>query len=148
MDTLSVAISVISLGSAISKAVIAITGFITDVSDAKSDLDKVSRELASLQGSIEALKDLNENPALRALNIPRALKHNLHMVLGNCMKDVRAVERLLHRLRSAGLWGRIEWTNSGRTEMNRLRSSLESNKMSLGISIGMINLYVFLGVVR
>ncbi len=137
-----------SLGSAIGKAAIAVTGFITDVRDAKADLDKVSRELVSLQGSIEALKGLNQNPALKALSIPQALKHNLYTILGNCKKDVTAVERLLHRLRSTGIRGKIEWTTSGRTEMNKLRSSLESNKMSLGISIGMINLYVFPRITR
>lgn len=140
MDPLSVAISVVSLGTAIGKAAMAISNFISDVKDAKGDLERVSRELSSLESSIETLTTLNKSPALKALNVSQELKHNLYTVLRACKSNVTEIERLLLKLRSSGTRGKLEWTTSGKGEMNKLRSSLETNKMSLGLALSMINL--------
>jgi hypothetical protein len=56
-----------------------ITTFVSSVRNARKDMDAVSRELASLKLSLEALGDDSSK-----INFPESLQQNLVGVLQNC----------------------------------------------------------------
>ena len=135
MDPLSITAACSGLLGAVTDLSTQITKFVSSVRDARRDIDAVSRELTSLALCLETLRDnslTNE--------FPNKIIGNLLSVLGNCNVVVKDIADLLARLHASISGGRIQWTISGRDEVNRLRSSLESHKSALEIALELMTL--------
>jgi hypothetical protein len=135
MDPLSITSACGSLLAAVTKLSTQITKFVSSVRDARRDIDAVSRELTSLALCLETLRDDSATTAF-----PDNFSGNLLSVLGNCGVVVKDIADLLARLQASVSGGRVQWPISGRNEVNRLRSSLESHKSALEIALDMMTL--------
>jgi hypothetical protein len=137
MDPFSLTAGYLGLLAGIAQLTAQITVFVSSVRDARRDMDAVSRELSSLSLCLGTLKDDSAK-----VEYPDGLRENLIVVLKNCDWVVKDMTQLLEKLSSANLKSKIQWTISGKDDMNRLRSSLESHKSALEIALDMTNLYV------
>lgn len=136
-DPLTTITGVIGLVAAIEQSLFAINQFRQDVSEARRDLIRVSGELTSLRTTLEGLKEdfMDED-----VDVPPSLRDNIVSITSSCSKTVTDMEKLLLRLLDGKFRRKIEWANSGRPDMDKLRSNLEAHKMSLNIAIDMIDL--------
>ena len=135
MDPLSITTGCISLLTGISKLSVDISSFVSSVRNARKDMDAVSRELTSLSLCVQTLRD--DSSKTTYLD---GLRDNILAVLKNCDAVTGEIKALLDRLSSANALRRLQWTATGRGEMNKLRSSLESHKSALEIAVDMTSL--------
>lgn len=135
MDPLSITSACSSLLIGVTKLSVQITNFVSSVRGARRDIDAVSRELTSLALCLETLR--NESATAE---FPDDFRGNLLSVLGNCDAVVKEIADVLVRLQRSVSAGRMQWSMSGRDEVNRLRSSLESHKSALEIALDLMTL--------
>lgn len=109
-----------------------ITVFVSQVRNARKDLDAVSRELTSLQLCLSALKD---DQQLVSLNLPEAMRTQISQILVNIDLVLNQISDKLIKLSSGKLGRRIQWVTMEKDEMDKFRSSLESNKTALEIAL-------------
>lgn len=135
MDPLSIASACSGLLLGVNKLSVQITNFVSSVRGARRDIDAVSRELTSLALCLQTLRDDSTT-----VNFPENARGNLLSVLSNCDTVVKDIASMLLRLQASVSGGRMQWPISGRDEVNRLRSSLESHKSALEIALDMMTL--------
>ena len=135
MDPLSITAACSGLLGAVTNLSIQITKFVSSVRDAWRDIDAVSRELTSLALCLETLRDDSLTNEFH-----NNISGNLLSVLVNCKVVVKDIADLLARLQASVSGGRVQWPLSGRDEVNRLRSSLESHKSALEIALELMTL--------
>lgn len=138
MEPLSIATGCASLLTAVSKLTIQISTFVASVRDARKDMAAVSGELSSLSLCLETSRD----DSMR-IDYPDGFRENLLTVLKNCDTVTAEMTALLYKLSSANLLRKVQWTAMGRNDMNRLRSSLESQNSALEVGLHMTSLCVY-----
>jgi len=138
MDPLSIASASLAITGSIISLSKQISSFVSTARDARSDMDKVNRELSSLTFALQLLKD-----DFSAFDCPESLRRNLDHILRNCDQVLQQMQQLLTRLSPNKLGKKLKWAFDGRDEMNRLRSSLEAHKSAINISLEVGTLYVF-----
>lgn len=136
MDPISVASACIGTVATISKLSVQITGFVSDVRDARRDMEAVSRELTSLSICLASLKDDSET-----VKFPDTLLDVIH----NCDAIAKEITDVLTEL-STSKTARIRWTLQVRDHIHKLRSSLESHKSCIDVALDMASLYVFVQI--
>lgn len=137
MEPLSITVACVSLLSGVAKLSIQAKDFVASVRDARKDMISVQAELRSLSICLETLRDDSMTTVY-----PDAFRENLLTVLKHCGTVTTQMTVLLDKYSSINVLRRIQWSASGRDEMNQLRSSLESHKSALGIGLDMTSLYV------
>lgn len=132
VSALAIASSCMSLATKSGTLIMRITVLVSEVRDARKDLDGVSRELTSLQLGLSALKD---DQQLGALNLPEAMKPQIAQILVNIDLVLNQISDMLIKLSSGKLGRRVQWALTQKDGMNKFRSSLESNKTALEIAL-------------
>jgi STAND-like protein len=139
-DPLSITSGCAGLLAAIASATICIHEFVRTIREAQSDLNGVSRELASLGSVLELIR---QNAADGATSRPilETISRHLSGIISNCNVVVADIERLLENCGNDGATATAEWALSGRGDMDKLRSSLEAHTSALSLASDMISLY-------
>jgi hypothetical protein len=141
MDPLTIAGSCIGLLGTITKLAFSIRNFVGQIRDARTDMDAVSQELASLSLRIQML---SEDSSDCAIQYPSGLEKNILAVLRNCDLVAVEMETLLERMAPKNLGRKIRWAVSGRDDMEKLRSRLQAHKTSIEIALEVTSLYAFI----
>lgn len=132
VSALAIVSSCVSLATKSGTLIMRINVFVSEVRNARKDLDGVSRELTSLQLCLSALKD---DQQLGSLNQPETMKIQINQILVNIDLILNQISDILIKLSSGKLGRRIQWATTQRDEINKFRSSLESNKTALEIAL-------------
>jgi hypothetical protein len=135
MDPLSIAATCLGLVSSITRAALSISAFVCDVRDATRDMDAVTRELLSLKGILETLARDVTSPGRESF--PPSLAAQIPDILTNCKDVMIRLDRTLtkHSGRS------VQWSWTGKQDVEQLRSSLESYKSVLSLTTELSTLY-------
>jgi hypothetical protein len=136
MDPLSINTSCIGLVSSVVKVSIQISDFVRRAREARGDLDAISRELVSLKTLLEILSE----DARTGKGFTESLANHISGILKNFGGVLEQIETSLHKHAGAGITPAVKWSQSGRDDMNKLRSSLEAYKSSLDIVLDMLSL--------
>lgn len=141
MDPLSITAACLSISATVPTLMVRILAFVSEVKGARKDLDGVHRELSSLQLCLNALRIEDTTGRCK---LPPDVATQTCQILVNIETTMRQISNLMDKLGSGRLGRRIQWAATEKEEMNKLRSSLESNKTALEISLtlGTINLLV------
>jgi len=134
MDPFSIATSCVGLAAEATNLLMRISVFVSEVRNARNDMDAVMRELVSLQLCLGVLRDDEQQ---RHVAYPESMKHQINTILDNTELVFDEMRQLLSNLSTGRLGRRMQWASAEQGEMNRLRSSLESNKMTLEITLTM-----------
>lgn len=136
MDPLSITAACVSLAAMITKTSISVTSFVRSVRAARSDLDAVSRELASLNTLLELIaedaKDVNA--------FPETLRKHIANILTNCELVLIEVQRLVEKYDGPGIIKGSKWALEGSKDVAKLHLSLEAHKSALDIALEMVTL--------
>lgn len=134
MDPLAVVASCLGVVSAIATITKAITELVSEVRDAKDELGRVSDELLSVKASLENIADIVHKSAISA-----PLESRVKTTVVGCRATVgdigATVEKCLTRRRGTRFVG---WMLV-KGDVNRLRASLMSSRMDVGIALTLIN---------
>jgi len=132
MDPLSITTGCVSLTAGMSNLVMRISMFVAEVRNARKDMDTVLRELASLQLSLGTLGSDSQHRGIAYLP---GMKDGISQILVNIEMVTNQINDLLIKLSSGRLGRRVQWAMTEKDEINKLRSSLESNKMALEVAL-------------
>lgn len=139
MDPLSISVSCLTLVATISRLSISVSTFIDDVRAARTDLLAVDRELSSLQAILKLLAKDTEHTSD---HIPsEAIQVQIRGIITNCTGLLEEMERTLRRYGGTRIDKAAKWAISGKGDIAKLRSSLESHKSALQIALDMIDMY-------
>ena len=132
MDPLSIATACVSLTAGISSLALRISTFVAEVRGARKDMDGVLRELTSLKLSLGTLESDSQH---RGITYPPGVKDGIGQILVNVEMVTNQINDVLIKLSSGRLGQRVQWAMTEKDEINKLRSSLESNKMALEVAL-------------
>jgi hypothetical protein len=141
MDPLSISTACVSLIATLGRILPQIGSFVSDVRDARRDMDAVYRELNSLLRSLENLRDDSIK-----VEYPEGSRRTLITVLGNCNHVTKEIEALLNKITSGNIGRRMQWTMYGQDDMNKLRSRLEAHKSAINIALDMVSIQLISAV--
>ena len=139
LAALGVAHTCVSVLSTVTTLSIQIHSFVSQVRDARKDMDAVSRELSSLSFCLKTLQDDCENGKVA---YPEILQQTLVGVLQNCEKVLTEMQELLRKMSSGNIGRRVQWSLTGRDDMMKLKSGLEAHKATIDIALDMVSMYV------
>ncbi|KAI1760984.1 hypothetical protein GGR53DRAFT_47729 [Hypoxylon sp. FL1150] len=134
MESQSIATDCSALSGSIAKVSTLLNGFVREVREARSDVDGVSRELYSLQGVLDFLKE-------DAVLFPPELAERIPGVLGHCSDVVDQLDAGISAMSCTELpkqEKRSQWLASGRKEIAQFRTSLEAHKAVLGLALDLV----------
>jgi hypothetical protein len=138
MDPLSITATCVGLASTITRTSLAVISFVKDVRSARSDLDVISRELSSLKIILELLaEDVNDSTTL---SIPQTLQKQITGIITNCTGVVVDIEKTLVEHGGGRMNKAAKWVASGKSDVAKLRLSLEAHKSALEIALDMVAL--------
>lgn len=135
MDPLSIISGCAGLITAISSLSISISTFVRSCREARSDLDRVSRELHSLQTVLELIE---EDAKDDTKPFPPTIQHHVSGIVSNCGSVVLKVETCIKKYGDGRVKSRAAWAINGQGDMEKLRSSLEAHKSALELALDMI----------
>jgi hypothetical protein len=136
MNPLSITTGCLALLGTVTKVSLQVTSFVRQARDARSDLDAISRELASLKTVLEILSE----DAKTEKAFPDSLVPHISGILKNCGVVLEQIEALIRKHAGGGVEPAVKWSISGKDDMNKLRSSLEAHKSALDIVVEMVSL--------
>jgi hypothetical protein len=134
MDPISITAACVSLTGSIAKTSIAVTTFVRAVRSARSDLDAVSRELASLTTLLELIAE----DAKDVKAFPDTLRRHIAGILANCELVLLEIRRLIEKYYKHGITKSSQWALFGGEDVSKLRLSLEAHKSALDIALEMV----------
>jgi hypothetical protein len=132
MEPLTITTTCLGLINGIASLAQHITVFVNDVRGARKDMDMISRELTSLSLCLEALRTDCKSERVQ---YPKASRKCLEGALLNIDVVTQQVKDLLQRLSSGRLGRRIQWTMQSKDTVDRLRTSLETQKSTIEIAL-------------
>lgn len=133
-DPFSIASAAISLASTVGTTLLKISLFVKDVRGARKDLDAVARELMSLQLCLDAL---GVDTQRRGVTYPDNIRNQIQQIVVACEINLEQIMRIMIKLQSGRVNHRVQWAWSEKDEVNKIRSSLESQKTALEIALTM-----------
>jgi hypothetical protein len=136
MDPLSITTACVALTTTIAKTSLTVTTFVRSVRAARSDLDGISRELASLTTLLELIAE--DTADINAL--PETLRKQIARILSNCQVLLLEIQRLVEKYSGSGVINGSKWTLAGSEDVTKLRLSLEAHKSALEIALEMVTL--------
>ncbi|KAF5714590.1 hypothetical protein FMUND_7307 [Fusarium mundagurra] len=137
MDPLSIISGCAGLITAIGSLTISINTFVRSCREARSDLDRVSRELHSLQTVLELIE---EDAKDGTKPFPPTIQHHVSGIVTNCSSVVLEVETCIKKYGVGRVKSRAAWAINGQGDMEKLRSSLEAHKSALELALDMLSL--------
>ncbi|KAF4439419.1 Chitin synthase A [Fusarium acutatum] len=137
MDPLSIISGCAGLITAIGSLSISINTFVRSCREARSDLDRVSRELHSLQTVLELIE---EDAKDDTKPFPPTIQHHVSGIVTNCGSVVLEVETCIKKYGDGRIKSRATWAINGQGDMEKLRSSLEAHKSALELALDMLSL--------
>jgi hypothetical protein len=136
MDPVSITVACVSLTASIAKTSAAVTTFVHTIRSARSDLDGVSRELASLKTLLELI--IEDAKDVKAF--PDTLRKHISGILANCELVLVEVQRLIVKHDEQSVISNSKWAWAGREDVARLQLSLEAHKSALEMALEMVTL--------
>ncbi|CAH0053850.1 unnamed protein product [Clonostachys solani] len=143
MEPISVVAASVALAAGIVKTVATVAEISVDLRDASDDLRDISNELALFQAFITPLTTglsrfgAQTNPML----VP--LLEQINSAVTGAMAVVEKIESLLVKYRGRlTLWLKLRWSLFGVDQIRKLRESLESYKVALGIGLHLMSMSV------
>ncbi|KAM5362716.1 hypothetical protein ACJZ2D_012378 [Fusarium nematophilum] len=137
MDPLSIASGCAGLVTAIGSLSFSIHTFVRTCREARSDLDRVSRELHSLQTVLELIQ---EDAADEEKPFPPTLGQHVTGIVSNCTAVVVEIQSCITKYGDGRLRSKMSWTVNGQGDMEKLRTSLEAHKSALELALDMLTL--------
>ncbi|KAF5598136.1 chitin synthase A [Fusarium pseudoanthophilum] len=137
MDPLSIISGCAGLITAIGSLSVSINTFVRSCREARSDLDRVSRELHSLQTVLELIE---EDAKDDTKPFPPTIQHHVSGIVTNCGSVVLEVETCIKKYGDGRIKSRAAWAINGQGDMEKLRSSLEAHKSALELALDMLSL--------
>ncbi|CVK84839.1 uncharacterized protein FMAN_01765 [Fusarium mangiferae] len=137
MDPLSIISGCAGLITAISSLSVSINTFVRSCREARSDLDRVSRELHSLQTVLELIE---EDAKDDTKPFPPTIQHHVSGIVTNCGSVVLEVETCIKKYGDGRIKSKAAWAINGQGDMEKLRSSLEAHKSALELALDMLSL--------
>ncbi|KAF5966574.1 Rtm1p-like protein [Fusarium bulbicola] len=108
-----------------------------DCREARSDLDRVSRELHSLQTVLELIE---EDAKDDTKPFPPTIQHHVSGIVTNCGSVVLEVETCIKKYGDGRIKSKAAWAINGQGDMEKLKSSLEAHKSALELALDMLSL--------
>ncbi|KAH7379605.1 hypothetical protein BKA66DRAFT_571419 [Pyrenochaeta sp. MPI-SDFR-AT-0127] len=136
MDPLSITAACFSLTATITKTSLSVSTFVRSVRAARSDLDAVSRELASLKTLLELIAEDAEDVD----TFPETLRKHITGILANCELVLVEVQRLVEKYAGPGIIKGSKWALAGSEDVAKLQLSLQAHKSALEIALEMVTL--------
>ncbi|KAF5657826.1 hypothetical protein FDENT_14166 [Fusarium denticulatum] len=137
MDPLSITTGCIGLISTIGTLSLSINSFVRTCREARSDLDRVARELLSLQTVLELIKDAIDEDR----SFPDTLAYHVSGILANCHSVVLELQGCITKYCKSRLRTRAAWAISGQGDVAKLRSNVEAHKAALELALDMLALH-------
>ncbi|KAF5536868.1 hypothetical protein FMEXI_10163 [Fusarium mexicanum] len=137
MDPLSITTGCMGLISTIGTLSLSINSFVRTCREARSDLDRVARELLSLQTVLELIKDAIDEDR----SFPDTLAYHVSGILANCHSVVLELQGCITKYSNNRLGTRAAWAISGQGDVAKLRSNLEAHKAALELALDMLALH-------
>ncbi|KAH7180461.1 hypothetical protein DER46DRAFT_582494 [Fusarium sp. MPI-SDFR-AT-0072] len=137
MDPLSIISGCAGLITAIGSLSISINTFVRSCREARSDLDRISRELYSLQTVLELIE---EDAKDGTKPFPPTIQHHVSGIVSNCGSVVLEVGTCIKKYGDGRIKSRAAWAINGQGDMEKLRSSLEAHKSALELALDMLSL--------
>lgn len=138
MDPLSIASGCAGLVQAIGSLSFSIHAFVRTCREARSDLDRVSRELLSLQTVLELIQ---EDVTDDATTFPQTLERHVSGIVLNCNSVFTEIQECITKYSSDNrLKIKASWAINGQGDVAKLRSSLEAHKAALELALDMFAL--------
>ncbi|KAM6513662.1 hypothetical protein FALCPG4_016041 [Fusarium falciforme] len=135
MDPLSITTACVALLAAVGKTTLAVTDFVRDCREARSDLAATTGELSQLHLVLELLKD--DAAVSDDRIIPESLQVQILSIIENCSTVVVKINTVLQS--HAGRAGVIKWVSFGKSEIAGLRMSLEAHRGSLSLILELVS---------
>src|SRR5881398_3188943 len=139
MDPLSIAAACVGLLSIVTKTSLSITAFVREVRGATRDMDAVSRELLFRKAVLETLARDITSPGCGSY--PSSLAAQIPDILKNCNDVMTQLEKALKKYSGRSAMGSAQWSLVGKQDVDQLRSSLESYKNVLSLTVELSTLY-------
>ncbi|RKK61041.1 hypothetical protein BFJ69_g17167 [Fusarium oxysporum] len=137
MDPLSIVSGCAGLITAIGSLTVSINTFVRSVREARSDLDRVSRELHSLRNVLELIQE----DAIDDMKLfPPTIQHHISVIVSNCSSVIAEVQTCITKYADGRIKSRASWVTNGQGDMEKLRSSLEAHKSALELALDMLAL--------
>jgi hypothetical protein len=143
MDPLSITASSIAVIQLITKTSTSISSFIRNVRESRSDLDTIDNELQSIRRTIELLhEDLTVGAdGETSGSLPDQLEEQIAGILQSCITTVKDINETLERYRhriASSVGSQIRWALNGRTDIQKSRMVLESQRRALQIAVDVL----------
>lgn len=132
IEPLSIATTCIGLIGGIASLTLHIAAFCNDVRGARKDMNLISRELASLSLCLGALQTDCQS---QRIEYPEVAREGIGQALLNIDILTQQMKDIINKLSSGKLGRRIQWTLQSRDTVDRLRSSLETQKAVIEIAL-------------
>lgn len=137
MDPLSITASCAGLITAIGSLSLNIHNFVRTCREARRDLDRVSRELQSLESVLGLIQDdaADENNPF-----PPTIGQHISGIVTNCNSVVVEIQSCISEYGDGRMKTRAAWAISGQGDIEKLRTSLEAHKSALELAVDMLAL--------
>lgn len=139
VDPLSIATGCASLITTIGSLTLSITSFVRSCREARSGLDRVSRELHFLQTVLELIQ---EDAKDDTKPFPETIQRHVSGIVTNCNSAVVEVQACITKYGDGKVRNKAAWVLNGQGDMEKLRSSLEAHKSALELALDMLTLSV------
>ncbi|KAJ4011776.1 hypothetical protein NW766_007076 [Fusarium irregulare] len=137
MDPLSIATGCASLITTIGSLSLSITSFVRSCREARTDLDRVSRELHSLQTALELIE---EDAKDDTKPFPEIIQRHVSEIVTNCNSVVVEIQTCITKYGDGKVKNKAAWALNGQGDMQKLKSSLEAHKSALELALDMLTL--------
>ena len=107
------------------------------MSEARTDLDRVPRELHSLQTALELIQ---EDAKDDTKPFPAIIQRHVSEIVTNCNSVVVEIQTCIKKYRDGKVKNKAAWALNGQGDMQKLRSSLEAHKSALELALDMLTL--------
>ncbi|KAG4253696.1 hypothetical protein FPRO04_08907 [Fusarium proliferatum] len=140
MDPLSIATGCATLISTIGSLSLSINSFVRTCRESRGDLDRVARELLSLQTVLELIQ---EDVTDESKVFPTTLGRHVSGIIINCNSVVVELQECITKY---GVDSRLKtkagWAINGQGDVAKLRSNLEAHKTALELALDMLSLHI------
>ncbi|ROW12451.1 hypothetical protein VMCG_00771 [Cytospora schulzeri] len=136
MEAIGAASSILAIVQIAGKVSIAATSFMRDVKDARREMIQVIKDLSTLSAILEIISgDLKDNAP--STGILQSLHKQMFNIASSCSAVLLEIGEVIGPGRS-----RLGWATSGRTQVKKLRESLENHMSSLDIALDMLSMVI------
>lgn len=142
MESVATVAAAFALAGGIVKATATIAEVSIELHDASDDINAIGKELQSLQALLGPVsKGLARFEAAEEETFA-ALLAQVKGTLGGALLVVEQIETTLRGYKGGkAIWSKLKWIMFGNAQMRKLRMSLESYKVALGIGLHVMSMY-------